>query len=214
MTTMASAGFLIQDDDNKAYTIGPQVFAIGSVYEPRVFLEHAAQSIMSELAPACGQTCALGIAAGDQFMYVIAVDNPRATTLRVTVRPGTRRPYHAAAVGKMLLANMPAEQAERVLEGVPLVKLTPYTIDSVEVLRAELNEIRRTGVAFSNQESVLGIGAIAAGIRNAHGSTIAGINVVFPYHLVTPEERERIVRRALDAARQISERVGCLALAE
>jgi DNA-binding IclR family transcriptional regulator len=79
-------------------------------------------------------------------------------------------------------------------------------------LCAELDEIRRTGVAFSNQESVLGIGAIAAGIRNANGSMIAGINVVFPFHLINDEERARIVRLALDAAQHISERVGCLAL--
>jgi DNA-binding IclR family transcriptional regulator len=212
MTTMASAGFLVQDEANKAYSIGPQVFAIGSVYEPRVFLERVAHSTMTELALACGQTCALGIPSGDQFMYVIVVDNPRAPTLRITVRPGRRRPYHTAAVGKMLLAHMPAEHAERILEIGPLVKLTPFTIDSADVLRAELDEIRRTGVAYSNQESVLGIGAVAAGIRNANGSMIAGINVVFPFHLVNGEERERITRLALDAAEHISERVGCLAL--
>jgi DNA-binding IclR family transcriptional regulator len=212
MTTMASAGFLIQDEENKAYTIGPQVFAIGSVYEPRAFLERAAHSSMSDLARACGQTCALGVPAGEQFMYVIVVDNPRVTTLRVTVHPGRRRPYHSSAVGKMLLANMPAEQAERILEITPLVKQTPFTIDSVEALRAELDEIRRTGVAFSNQESVLGIGAIAAGIRNSNGSMIAGITIVFPFHLVSGEERAMVVRLALEAAQHISERVGCLAL--
>ena len=212
MTTMALEGFLVQDRSNKAYSIGPQVFAVGSVYEPRVFLERVAHSIMSDLALACGQTCALGIPSGDQFMYVIVVDNPRATTLRVTVRPGRRRPYHSAAVGKMLLANMSPEQAERILQISPLVKLTPFTIDSVDALCAELDQIRRTGVAFSNQESVLGIGAIAAGIRNANGSMIAGINVVFPFHLINDEERARIMRLALDAAQHISERVGCLAL--
>jgi DNA-binding IclR family transcriptional regulator len=145
-------------------------------------------------------------------MYAIVVDNPRVTTLRVTVHPGRRRPYHSSAVGKMLLANMPAEQAERILEITPLVKQTPFTIDSVEALRAELDEIRRTGVAFSNQESVLGIGAIAAGIRNSNGSMIAGITIVFPFHLVSGEERAMVVRLALEAAQHISERVGCLAL--
>jgi DNA-binding IclR family transcriptional regulator len=212
MTTMASEGFLVQDVSNKAYSVGPQVFAVASAYEPRVFLERVAHSTMSELALACGQTCALGIASGDQLMYVTVVDNPRATTLHITVRPGRRRPYHSSAVGKMLLANMSDEDAARILHGSPLVKLTPFTIDSVDALRAELDEIQRTGVAFSNQESVLGIGAIAAGIRNAKGSMIAGINVVFPFHLVNTEERDRIVRLALDAAQEISERVGCLAL--
>lgn len=212
MTTMASEGFLVQDEGNKAYTIGPQVFAIGSVYEPRLFLDRVARPVMQDLAMSCGQTCALGIVSGQQFMYVIVVENPRAMTFRITVEAGRRRPYHAAAVGKMLLANMPEEQAERILDGGPLTKLTPFTIDSSDALRAELAEIRRTGVAFSDQESVPGVGAVAAGIRNANGYCVAALSVVFPFHLVTGEEREKLTCSTRDAAHRISERVGCLAL--
>ncbi len=212
MTTMASEGFLVQDEGNKAYTIGPQVFAIGSIYEPRLFLDRVARPVMQDLAMSCGQTCALGIPSGQQFMYVIVVENPRATTFRITVEAGRRRPYHAAAVGKVLLANMPEEQAEHVLEHGPLAKLTPCTIDSVDVLRANLAEVRRTGVAFSDQESVPGVGAVAAGVRNANGHCVAGLSVVFPFHLVADEERERLTRLTRDAAHRISERVGCLAL--
>jgi IclR family acetate operon transcriptional repressor len=212
MTTMASEGFLVQDEGNKAYTIGPQVFAIGSVYEPRMFLDRVARPIMQDLATSCGQTCALGIPSGQQFMYVIVVENPRATTFRITVEAGRRRPYHAAAVGKVLLANMPEEQVERILDNGPLTKLTAFTIDSIPVLRAELAEIQRTGVAFSDQESVLGVGAVAAGIRNANGYGVAAINVVFPFHLIPSDEREKMRRLTLDAAHRISERVGCLSL--
>jgi DNA-binding IclR family transcriptional regulator len=212
MTTMASEGFLVQDEGNKAYTIGPQVFAIGSVYEPRMFLDRVARPVMQELAMACGQTCALGIPSGQQFMYVIVVENPRATTFRITVEAGRRRPYHAAAVGKVLLASMPEEQAERILNEVPLSKLTAYTIDEIEALRAELAEVQRTGVAFSGQESVPGVGAVAAGIRNANGHCVAALNVVYPFHLVSAEECETLTRLTRDAAHRISERVGCLAL--
>jgi DNA-binding IclR family transcriptional regulator len=112
----------------------------------------------------------------------------------------------------VLLANMPQEQAELLINGSPLIKLTPFTIDSIDILRAELDEIRRTSVAFSDQESVPGVGAVAAAVRNANGSTIAAINVVFPFHLVNQEERATLSRLVVDAARRLSHRVGCLVL--
>jgi DNA-binding IclR family transcriptional regulator len=211
MTTMASEGYVIQDERSKAYTIGPQVFAVGSVYEPPVLLDRLARSLMQELALSSGQTCALGIPAGEQFMYVIVAENPRPATVRVTVEAGRRRPYHSTAVGKILLANMPDSQRECLL-AAPLTKMTPFTIDSADTLRAELAEVRITGLAFSEQESVLGVGAIAAGIRNATGICIAGLNVVYPYQLIQGDQRAALARLTLETAHRISERVGHLTL--
>jgi DNA-binding IclR family transcriptional regulator len=211
MTTMATEGYVIQDEQSKAYTIGPQVFAVGSVYEPRVLLDRLARSLMQELALASGQTCALGIPAGDQFMYVIVAENPRPATVRVTVEAGRRRPYHSTAVGKILLANMPEDQRDSLL-AAPLAKMTAFTVDAVDKLRAELAEVLVTGIAYSEQESVLGVGAVAAGIRNATGVCIAGLNVVYPYQLIQGEARDNLARLTLETAHRISERVGHLAL--
>ena len=213
MTTMASEGFLVQDESNKTYTLGPVVFAIGSVYQPRMILERVALSAMQELATAAGQTCALAIPAGLECMYVMAVESPGPSTMRVTVQPGRRRPYHTSAVGKILLANMPDQECERILAHAPLTRLTPFSIASVEALQAELADVRRTGVAFSNQESVLGVGAVAAAVRNANGLAIAAISVVFPFHLIQREQRKRITRLTLEAATRVSERVGWHTLA-
>lgn len=212
MTTMASEGFLIQDEANRTYTVGPQVFAIGNMYEPRLILERLALSAMQELASASGHTCALAIRSGTECMYVMAVENPSPTDIRVGVQPGRRRPFHTSAVGKILLADMPAEEAERIISDAPLTKLTPFSIESVDAMHAELAEIRKTGVALSNQESVLGVGAVAAPVRNANGATLAAITVVFPYHLVNREARKRITRLTLEAAARISERVGWVTL--
>jgi DNA-binding IclR family transcriptional regulator len=189
------------------------VFALGNMYEPRLILERLALSCMQELASTSGHTCALAIPSGTECMYVMAVENPSPAVIRVGVQPGRRRPYHTSAVGKILLANMPAEASDRLLAGMALAKLTPFTIDSVDALRAELAEIRKTGVAYSNQESVLGVGAVAAPVRNANGATLAAIAVVYPFHLVNRDARKRITRLTLEAATRISERVGWVTLA-
>jgi DNA-binding IclR family transcriptional regulator len=103
---------------------------------------------------------------------------------------------------------MSEAERERVLAQSPLTRLTPFSIASVEALQAELDEIRRKGVAYSNQESVLGVGAVAAAVRNANGVAIAAIGLVYPFHLVQREQRKRFTRLTLEAATRVSERVG------
>jgi DNA-binding IclR family transcriptional regulator len=210
LATMALDGFLMQDPTTRTYTIGPQGFAVGSAYEPYTMLDRIARPAMQELATASGHACALGVPVGREFMYLIVVEGPRSTPIRVTIEVGARRPYHAAAIGKILLARMSPVHVREILGDGPLPKLTPHTIDSVEQMHAELAEVRRTGIAISQQEAIVGAGAVAAGITNARGETIAGINVTYLIHIVSEEERATIARLTVEAAARISQRVGTL----
>lgn len=214
MATMAMDGFLVQDPVTRAYAIGPQGFALGSAYEPYTMLDRIARPVMQKLALAAGHACALGVPVGNQFMYLIVVEGPRSTPIRVTIEVGARRPYHAAAIGKILLARMPPAHVRAMLGDGPLPKLTPYTIDSAERMHAELAEVRRTGIARSRQEAIVGAGAVAAGITNAKGETIAGLNVTYPVALVSEEETVTLTRLTVEAAARISQRVGTLSFDE
>jgi DNA-binding IclR family transcriptional regulator len=167
---------------------------------------------MEELTRASGLACALGVPVDRQFMYLIVIESPRSTPIRVTIEVGGRRPYHAAAIGKVLLAGMPPERARAILDEVPLARVTPHTIVSVERLLGELEEIRRTGIAISRQEAIVGVGAVAAGVRNADGRCIAGLNVVYPIHLVAEPDLAELSRLTIDAAAKIARQVGRLSL--
>jgi DNA-binding IclR family transcriptional regulator len=81
-------------------------------------------------------------------------------------------------------------------------------------MHTELAEVRRTGIARSRQEAIVGAGAVAAGITNAKGDTIAGLNVTYPIALVSEEETATLTRLTVEAAGQISRRVGTLSFDE
>ena len=208
LATMALDGFVIQDSASRAYTIGPQAFAIGNVYGPYLILERIARPIMQGVTGRCNHACTLGIPVDHQFMYLIVVESPRSAPLRVTIEVGGRRPYHVGAVGKVLLANMPRDRACALLGDGPLQQQTPFTIVSVDLLLAELDDIRRTGIAISSQEAVVGVGAVAAAVTNANGACVAGLNIVYPIHLVSEQEIGELAHLTVAAAGQISQRLG------
>jgi DNA-binding IclR family transcriptional regulator len=103
---------------------------------------------------------------------------------------------------------------QQILGEGPLQKVTPFTTESVQELRRELEDIKRTGIAFSRQGAIVGVGAVAAGVRNAAHETIAGLNITFPIHLVPESSIEALAHLTMQAAERISQRVGSLSLKE
>ena len=56
------------------------------------------------------------------------------------------------------------------------------------------------------------VGAVAVGVINDRGQCVAGVNVAYPFHLVSPQETDQIVEATLTAARRISRQIGGLVL--
>jgi DNA-binding IclR family transcriptional regulator len=92
-----------------------------------------------------------------------------------------------------------------------LPKLPSYTTDTVTSrarLRRELAEVRDQGYAVAVDELEVGLTAIAAPIRNAHGDVIASLSVSGPtFRLGEPRVKE-LVPVVQDAADEVSRRLG------
>lgn len=208
MSTLAIDGWVVQDPQTRTYQIGPQAFAVGSVYEPLTALDRVARPVMESLTARCGHASYLGVPAGRHYVFLIAVESTR--SLRVTIEVGESRTYNSGAIGKMLLAGIDDVRIRELVGPDPLPKLTPHTIDSFDNLMAQINKIRRTGVAANQEESILGAESIAVGVYNRRHECIAGLAVVFPTHVVTEIETNELVEAVKNAGVEISQRLGAL----
>ena len=99
---------------------------------------------------------------------------------------GSAFPLHCTANGKALLSGLD-DDAIRDLLPAQLTRFTAATITSRDALLAELDEIRRSGVAFDREEHTDGISAVAAVVRDAHGP-VAAISVPVPTQRFTGNE--------------------------
>jgi IclR family acetate operon transcriptional repressor len=206
MATMARDQFVVQDPTSRIYGIGPQAFAVGSVYQPRLLLEKIGRQVLADLMVATQNSTSLGVPAGDRFIIIMAIQSQQ--SIRISFEPGEQPYYHASAIGKVLLAGMTDEQIRAVVGPDPLPKVTPQTILTYDELMTDLNHIRRTGIAISHEESIPGVGGLAAGIRDATGAYIAGIGVAYPVHLVTDDDVDRMGQFALAAGNDLSAHLG------
>ncbi|RBO88324.1 IclR family transcriptional regulator [Nocardia puris] len=78
---------------------------------------------------------------------------------------------HASAIGKILLAH-------RGIARPPLRRLTPRTITDAEVLRAELDGVRDTGIALEVDESRVGRSALAVAVHDDDHRVTGALTVV------------------------------------
>jgi len=116
-------------------------------------------------------------------------------------------PLHAGASSKILLAYLPAEEQDRIMErGLP--RYTENTITDPIQLKKELAGIREKGYAYSDQELDSAAKAIAAPIRDHSGKAIAGLSLAGSVDRFNEENLERYIRLVKECADKISKVLG------
>lgn len=115
------------------------------------------------------ETVDVAIVEGATVRFIDQIQSTR--PLRAVSAVGAVFPLHASANGKAALAAMAPTEAAAVLAG-PLEPLTPASITDPGVLRSELAEIARTGIAFDRQEHTVGICAVGAAVIGPSGPVL------------------------------------------
>jgi DNA-binding IclR family transcriptional regulator len=204
MSTMAQEGFVVQDPATRSYGVGPQAFAVGSVYQPYAVLHRLGHPVMEDLVAKSGHSVAIGVPTGKQFMVLHSIQGNG--SLRVAFEPGERPYFHAASIGKALLSGMTDDEVREIVGPNPLPKVTQHTIESLEALFEDLEQVRESGVSETREEALVGIGGVASAITDISDRYVAALGVAYPIHMVTDSEIESFKGLVREGAQSISSR--------
>jgi DNA-binding IclR family transcriptional regulator len=203
------ANDLIARDEDGTFSLGLRLLDFGRRAREYVEFFDVSRHQVDRLAESTGEKVWLFAKEGDHSVHLYKAhgDNPLETSARV----GQRRNLHQLAAGKSILAFLPEDELDVILERRGLEEQTESTITSEDVLRDELAEIRERGYAFNIGESVAGLNAIGAPIRDEDGYPVGAISISGPAHRVKDsfltEELPDTLLAALDEI-QISLRYG------
>jgi DNA-binding IclR family transcriptional regulator len=167
-------------------------------------LRNVAKPIMEELAKQTDETVILEVVDGFHGLCIEKVESSQ--SMKCTSQVGKRVPLHAGAPTKILMAYLPAEKIEQIIEQ-GLQKFTESTVTEPDILRNQLEEIRQKGYCISNGELDLGSLGIAFPIRNHEGKVIAAISVVGPEFRVA-DKINQFLLYCQSAAAAISQQLG------
>lgn len=147
------------------------------------------------------ETAQFGILSGRDVTFVTAIDSTQ--LVRLVTHPGRTLPAHASATGKAILAFADPASLETVLAG-GLPRITDRTITDPEMLRDELDTVRRNGYATESEESTPNLSCLAAPVWGAAREVVGAITVCIPRAPLPAERMPRVRDAVLDAARRMS----------
>ncbi len=199
-------GYVDQDPETSRYFLTFKLCGIANHISSRLDIRVVAQSSMRNLAGIFKESVNLSIERDMSVLYVEAVNNPGKTVM-VMQRIGHSAPLHCTGVGKLFLLGYNEQKIDRYIAVKGLTRFTSHTITDRENLLRELEEVRRRGYSFDNEECEEGARCVAAPIRDYTGKIVAGVSVSGPVTRMTDAYIDSNLPHLLDTAVQISFRL-------
>jgi IclR family pca regulon transcriptional regulator len=173
LLTLADLGYVRSVDGG--FELTPRVLDLGMTYVLSRNLWDVARPHLHNLVAQTHESSSIAQLDGSDIIYVARVAVPKIVTLAVTI--GTRFPAMQTSLGKVLLAALPLEEAERVLGEPSRSGIVPRWQPDAAQRAAELRDVRARGWALADEELAPGIRSVAAPLRDGSGRVIAAMNV-------------------------------------
>ena len=187
LTALESEG-LIRCDEQRHYHLGSELIALSRKALADSDVRKLAKPFLESLRDQVEETVHLAIRSGDELVYIDKIENHQVVRMASTI--GTRVPFHSSAVGKAFLAAMPKQQADELIERLPMAAITSFTDTSRELLAAEIKLARTQGWVLEKHQNEQGIVCFGAAICDSAGNPVASVSVSIPeYRLDANSER-------------------------
>lgn len=205
VSTLEDNGLLEKDPMTQKYRLGPVLFQLGMQYANSMDLTMIARVWLEKLCTQYGEMSQAGIVMGERIVTVMKVE----PDLNYMVFPhaGSVVPPHSTAMGKVLLTWMSPVMRDRILAGCSFAKFTDKTIGSRESFLKELEKVKRDGVAFDFEESIIGLSCVAAPVFNNKNECMAAISLSGNASKIE-SRRDEIIDAVKYVCHRISEQMG------
>lgn len=203
--TLAQYGLLREQAGTARYALGLGVLRLGLLAQQSFTISLIARPFMEELRNLTKETIFLIVPAGTKGLCVEKVESEE--PIRFSTPLGDEIPLYCTAAGKVLMAHLPEEEQREII-AAGLTQHTPNTITDASRLRAQLDEIRETGVAIADREFFEEEKAMAAPVLNGSGSVVASVSIAAPFYRLNRSKLLTFRGFLIECAGNISSRLG------
>jgi IclR family pca regulon transcriptional regulator len=210
MMTLTEVGYLEQTP-NRRYRLGLRVTDLGMAALSSAGLQEHAEYYLHDLRKRTGYTTSLAVLDGSEIIYIEHVRSYKRGQYEIdhNIRVGSRLPAYCTAMGKVLLAELPKSVQDELVHAMDLKRRGPHTITSKKALRAELESVKESGIAISNEELYDGLISIAVTVQDESHATVAAVDLAAHTSMISLEEMvDALGPHLISTADQISARLG------
>lgn len=177
LQTLQERGYVVRRDTE--YDLGLRTLRLGARARTRRRQSGVVESGLHRLASEANEVAVFGIEEQGQAV-ITDIGRPLNNNLEVSLSVGSRWPLHASALGKALLAALPDERRESLLEGYEFEEFTEATITNETTLRDQLATVRTEDQAHNRGEFEPDVHGIAAPVTDTDATPVGSVGIVGP----------------------------------
>lgn len=205
LATLRQKGMVLQAPAGE-YRLGPGCFRMmSSLIDRRAGFPFDADAELRELRAATEETITVHVRAGLSRLCIEEL--PSTQAIRYIAGLGATVGIHVGSAGKVLLAFMAPDELAEVMRTIELRPMTPSTIIDTDVLRQELESVRKRGTAYSAGERVVGAVGVSAPVLDDRGYVVAALSILCPASRVNDSRLRQFEQLVQRTAGDISKRI-------
>lgn len=197
---------LLSRDAEGRYRLGMRLAELGQGVLDELDLRSVAHKHLVALAEGTRATVHLSQLIDDRIVYVDKIES--ASPVRTWSRIGRAVPLHTSAASKAILAHLPQERRDALLERHEFTRYTNSTITTRDAFREHVAEVAEQGYATDRFEFESLVYCVGVPVPDAFGRVEAALSVTTVRTAPGAAEVRRLVAHARQAAGAITAELG------
>ena len=194
--------------EDRVYKLGFKLLSLGTSVQNGFSLSKVARPHLEELLKETDETVELSILDNDCILTIDKLESFVSPIRLFSRLGGFFENVHSFAHGKVALAFIGEERAEKWINEHGLVKVTPFTITSATALKKELLRIRSGGYGSDFQEARLEVSRVAAPIFGTDKKLEGMVDVAGPFFRMNRKTKSKYAAAVKKCAGNISKELG------
>lgn len=181
LNTLENEGLIVKTAGGE-YCIGLRFLDFAQQAKDRDNGFPVAQTVVRELADDTKKEVDFHV---EENGRLILIERAPAGTIPHPVPHTTYMYLHNTAAGKAILADLPRERVNEIIDRWGLPRETDRTITEKDALLDELDDIHRRGYSINREESLVGYFGVGAVVNKPDGRTFGALTIGGPTYAVT-----------------------------
>lgn len=193
LKSLRDLGYVEQEARGGAYELSGRLVSLREYGRDQAVREKALP-VMERLHAAFDETVNLGLLEGIFVRYVEVIETTQ--PLRWIVKPGARDSFRTTALGRAIVAALPAAQQSRLIAKACAGLPARGRKMARAALEQELAATRERGYAIEEEETVAGVACLAVSLA-ALGEPMAAVSLSVPVHRFPTRQRAAMIAALL-----------------
>lgn len=203
--TLIAAGFLRKDETGR-FGVGFRLAGLAQSALEQFDLRSLVHPHILQLSERVGHTVQFAVPEASHLVYVDKIEPPNSITLNTRI--GGFVVVHTAGVSKAILAYLPSQERNQILDHATFERFTNNTITDRETFMHVLDDVREQGWAADRGEYESFSNCIAAPVLSHTGTVAGAISITAFKERADLEALKLLLPELLETTHSISRELG------